>query len=271
MAAVEVTAPARARGTRDWVVVATQELRDLWIGGRGMLLCFAFSLLLGALAYLSATNEALNFLERREAVSLMVQVTVAVGALLALLAGADAISGERERGTLETLLLTPVSRRHIATGKLVVALTLWFATFAITVPYVWLLGRGVAIVGDALAVGLVVGTLLAVFLTSLGVVLSIFAASNRVSLSLSLFILFALFAPTLFPTGARQGWAGDFLYRTNPMTAGEDYVGKIVVSGHAWSQDLSLLVSPLVAAVVCAAVAAILSAGFIHLRGGVSG
>src|ERR671925_512799 len=239
MAAVEVTAPARARGTRDWVVVATQELRDLWIGGRGMLLCFAFSLLLGALAYLSATNEALNFLERREAVSLMVQVAVAVGALLALLAGADAISGERERGTLETLLLTPVSRRHIATGKL--------------------------------AVGLVVGTLLAVFLTSLGVVLSIFAASNRVSLSLSLFILFALFAPTLFPTGARQGWAGDFLYRTNPMTAGEDYVGKIVVSGHAWSQDLSLLMSPLVAAVVCAAVAAILSGRFIHLRGGVSG
>src|ERR671925_418834 len=99
MAAVEVTAPARARGTRDWVVVATQELRDLWIGGRGMLLCFAFSLLLGALAYLSATNEALNFLERREAISLMVQVAVAVAALLALLAGADAISGERERGT----------------------------------------------------------------------------------------------------------------------------------------------------------------------------
>src|SRR5919109_5246626 len=263
--------PVEGHGTRDWGVVFAQELRDLWIGGRGLLFSFAFSLLLGALAYLGATNEALNFLERREAVSLTMQVAIAIGALLALVAGADAISGERERGTLETLLLTPVSRRHIATGKLVVALSLWLAAFAITVPYVWLLGRGVDIVGHTLAVGLVVGTLLAVFLTSLGVILSIFAASNRVSLSLSLFILFALFAPTLFPTGARQGWAGDFLYRTNPMTAGEDYVGKIVVSGHAWSQDLSLLMSPLVAAVVCAAVAAILSGRFIHLRGGVSG
>ena len=91
-------------------VVARQELRDLWIGGRGLLLAFAFSILLSAITYLGATNEALNFLERREAVNLTLQVAVGVGALLALLAAADAISGERERGTLESLLLTPVDR-----------------------------------------------------------------------------------------------------------------------------------------------------------------
>ena len=33
-----------------------QELRDLWIGGRGLVLTFAFSLLLSVIAYLVATN-----------------------------------------------------------------------------------------------------------------------------------------------------------------------------------------------------------------------
>src|SRR5213592_1728806 len=182
MVAVESTARPRA-----WAVVTGQELRDLWLGGRGLLLSLAFSGLLSVLSYLVATNKALNFLEQRESVNLTLQVAIAVGALLALLAAADTISGERERGTLETLLLTPVPRFELTAGKLLAAFSLWVAAFAITIPYVWFLGRGVGIVAAALAVGALVGSLLALFLTSLGVLVSIFARSNRVSLSLSLF------------------------------------------------------------------------------------
>ena len=82
-------------------IVLEQELRALWLGGRALVMCFAFSLLLSVIAYLVATNTDLNFLEQRESVNLTLQVAIAVGALLALLAAADTISGERERGTLE--------------------------------------------------------------------------------------------------------------------------------------------------------------------------
>jgi ABC-2 type transport system permease protein len=233
-----------------------------------MALSLAFSLLLSVLAYLVATNQALNFLEQRESVNLTLQVALAVGALLALLAAADTFSGERERGTLETLLLTPVSRLELVGGKLGAALTLWLAAFAITIPYVWFLGRGVGIVAVALATGVIVGTLLAVFLTSLGVVISVFARTNRVSLSLSLFVLLALFAPTQFPTGAQQGWAGDLLLRANPLTAGEHYVGKIVVDGHPWSQDAAWLISPLVAALLALGVAVFVGSRCVRLSPG---
>ena len=57
----------------------------------------------------------------------------------------------------------------------------------ITLPYVWFLGRGVGIVGDAVVTGAVVGTLLALSLASLGLLISVFSTSNRVSLSASLF------------------------------------------------------------------------------------
>jgi ABC-2 type transport system permease protein len=273
MTTVEQTAdPAAESGAAPgWTVVVEQELRDLWLGGRGLLLSVAFSLLLSIIAYLVATNTALNFLEHRESVNLVLQVAIAVGGLLTLLAAADAVSGERERGTLESILLSPVARSQIAVGKVLAALSLWVAAFVITVPYAWFLGRGVGIVGDALVTGVVVGTLLAVFLASLGLIVSLFAGSNRVSLSLSLFVLLALFAPTQLPSSAQQGWAGELLLRVNPLTAGEHYVGKILVSGHAWTQDLSWLASPLAAAVVLAAAAPILGARFMLLRGGVAG
>jgi len=260
------------RGVRaGWLVVLDQELRDLWIGGRGLYLSLAFSVLLSVLTYLVATNTALNFLEQPEAVNLTVQVAIAVGALLSLLAAADAVSGERERGTLESLLLAPVPRLEITAGKGLAALSLWLAAFAISVPYVWFLGHGLAVVGDALATGLLVGTLLAIFLASLGVVVSLFTASNRISLSVSLFLLLALFAPTQLPSGAQRGWAGNLFLRANPVTAGEHYVGEILVSGHAWSEDAAWLIAPTVAAVLFAAAACILGARFLRLRGRASG
>ena len=99
-----------------WLVVAEQEVRDLWVSGRAPVLLFAFSVLLSGVTYLAATNLDINFLEQREAVDLILQVAVAVGVLVTLVVSADGISGERERGTLESLLLTPVSRRATVGG-----------------------------------------------------------------------------------------------------------------------------------------------------------
>ena len=48
-------------------------------------------------------------------------------------------------------------------------------------------------------------------------------------------------------------------------------MGKIVVNNHAWSEDLSWLISPVIAAVVFTAAASVLGARYIRLRGGVSG
>src|SRR6185312_14358346 len=168
MTAVALSPPRRA-----WLTVARQELRDLWLGGRALGLLLAFSLLLSAMTYLT------------------LQIGVAVGALLVLLTTADAISGERERGTLESLLLAPVHRVDLVAGKGVSALSIWLTAFAIATPYVWFLARGVGIAGVALAAGFVVGTLLALFLAGLGLLVSSVSRSNRVSLSVSLFLLLA--------------------------------------------------------------------------------
>jgi ABC-2 type transport system permease protein len=260
--------PAARDGAPAWTIVGGQELRNLWLGGRGLLLTFGFSLLLSVMAYLVATNTELNFLEQRESVSLLVQVAIGVGALLALLVAADAFSGERERGTLESLLLTPASRLSLTGGKLLASLSIWLAAFAVAIPYVWFLGRDVEILGKAVLSGLLVGTLMAVFLASLGMLISVFARSNRVSLSLSLFLLLAFFAPTQLPAPAQQGWAGDLLLHVNPVTAGERYVGRIIINDRPWSTDASWLVSPFVAAAVLAVAALVVGGRFVRLRGG---
>lgn len=264
------TGSSRPGRPGDWTIVARQEIRDLWLSGRGLVLTLAFSVLLSVIAYLVATNEALNYLEQRETVHLCLQVAMALGALLALLAAANAISGERERGTLESLLVTPVSRSSIVIGKLLAALSLWIAAFVVAVPYIWFLGRDVGAVGAALGAGALVGTLLAVFLAALGGVVSILSGSNRMSLAISLFLLLALYVPTQLPTRATRGWVGEWLLRVNPMTAGGRYVDRIVVSGHGWGDNLSWLATPAIGAVVAVA-AVLVAARYMSLNRGSAG
>ena len=243
------------------------ELGDIWVAGRALAMMLAFSLLLSVTTYLVATNQALNFLEQREAVNLTLQIGVAVGALIVLLGAADALSGERERGTLESLLLTPVPRRDLVLGKGLAALSLWLGAFVVLVPYVWFIGRGINIVGVALLSGLAVGTLLAVFLAGLGLLVSALAGSNRMSLSISLFILLALYAPNQLPTGAQQGWAGDLILRIDPFSSASHYLGRIVVDGYSAGQDASWLLSPVIAAVLTTA-GALIFGGRVSLRAG---
>ena len=261
-------APAAERGAPAVGIVAGQELRDLWLGGRALLMILGFSVLLSVIAYLTATNTALNFLEQRESVSLTLQVAIGVGSLLALLVAADTFSGERERGTLESLLLTPAveaadHRREAACGAVSVVRGLPRDDPVRLVPRPgrrsdrgraphrlrrWYPARDLP--------------------ASLGLVISVFAGSNRVSLSLSLLILLALFAPTQLPAGAQKGWGETLLYFI-PVTAGERYVSRIVVDGHPWDQDLTWLISSIVAAVVFAVLALVVGSRFVHLRGGV--
>ncbi|RZU11280.1 ABC-2 type transport system permease protein [Kribbella rubisoli] len=240
-----------------WNVVATQESRDLWIGGRGPVLIFGYSILLSAITYLAATNRAMNFLEQREAVNLMVQVALAVGVLLTVAISADTISGERERGTLEALLLTPAPRRAIVIGKLAAAATIWLACLIVAIPYLWVLGRGVSGAGQAAVLTLVVGTLVAVGLGGLGMIFSAWSNSNRTSLASGLLLLLVLFAPTQLPALPKTGF-GQLLTRINPIGSALHYISQVLVARRSWTQDLDYLISPLVIAV--AAVGALLIA-----------
>ena len=259
---------AGPRGEASWRVVAGQEVRDLWFGGRGLMVLFGFSVLMSVLTYLTASSQELNFLEQREAVGLAAQVAVAVGVLVTLVVSADALSGERERGTLENLLLTSVPRRSIAVGKLIAALTLWIGTFLVSAPYLWVLGRGISLWVQALLASLLVGTVLAAGLAAVGLLISSVSSSNKVSLTASLLLLLALFTPTQLPT-MPHGWFGSALGHLNPVTAGIDYLDAVLVAGRSWTTGLSALLSPVALALVAGGILVGAAPRVIRLPGGV--
>jgi ABC-2 type transport system permease protein len=137
----------------------------------------------------------------------------------------------------------------------------------VSVPYVWVLGRGVRIVGPALLSGFLVGTLLAVGLAALGVLISALANTNRLSLAVSLLLLLTLFAPTQLPA-LPQSWFGDVLLRLNPVAAGLRYLTGLLVTGHGWARDLSYLIAPVLTVVLAGGALILAGPRIVRLSGG---
>src|SRR6266567_851793 len=103
---------AASSTTPTWRIVFVRELHELWMGGKAPVLLLIFSILLGIIAYMLSTNNELSLMSTQSMVYEMLKAAISASLFICLIIGADSISGERERATLEALLLTPTSRRQ---------------------------------------------------------------------------------------------------------------------------------------------------------------
>ena len=212
-----------------WWVMFTKEMRDLWIGGRALNLTIAYTILLGGYAYWMASASGVSLIPPKEMVFELVKAALLAGVFMGLIVGADSLSGERERATLEPLMLSPASRRQLVVAKFLAACSMWPVLLLITVPLFKVLSQGDEVFGQTVLWGSVFGVALTGF-TALGMIVSWRSASNKTSMaiSLALFLLFAL--PTQLPGNAQGSVVGLFGQAVNPLGAYRHFLAKVLVN-----------------------------------------
>ena len=233
-----------------WWLVFTRELADLWIGGKALNLILIYSILLGFMSYLLATNSELSLIPPKEMVYETLKIAMAVSLFIGLIIGADSLSGERERSTFEGLLLTPTSRRQIVVGKFLAAVSPWPAALVISVPYLSVLSQGDEILWPAVLWGALLGSVLAPAYTGLGMLVSFWSNTNKTSYFISLGIYILLLVPAQLPGRAQTGAAGQFVQWVNPVAAANHFLSKHLVNYRPLDEFWPWLASPVVFAVL---------------------
>jgi ABC-2 type transport system permease protein len=217
-------------GSAPWWLVFKKELRDLWVGGRALNLTIAYMVLLGGYAYWMARDSGVSLIPPKEMVFELLKAELLAGIFMGLIIGADSLSGERERATLEGLLLTPTSRRQLVLAKFLAACSTWPVALLVTVPYFKVLSQGDEVFGQAVLWGAAFGTVLTPGFTALGMLVSARSNSNKTSMfvSLALFLVFVL--PTQLPGNAQGGFIGLLGQQVNPLGAYRYFLAKILVN-----------------------------------------
>ncbi len=228
-----------------WWLVFKQELAELWIGGRVLNLLILFTLLMSLTAYLLANNNELSLLPTRQAVFVALEAAITFGLFIGLIISAESISGERERATLEPLLLTPTNRRQIVFGKFLAALTPWPVAFLLAIPYLVALSRGDAVLGEALLYGGVMGSVLTVAFACFGTLVSIWSNSNKISLFICLLVYMVSLLPAQLPTEFHPTPIGLLIDSTIPLESSRQFLQQTLVNSVAVDQVKHFLIAPI--------------------------
>ena len=240
----------RREGRPTWLLIFSRELFELWVGGKAIVLVIIYSVLLGMTAFVTSNNSELELIPPKELVFMTLSTAIAMGLFIGLITGADSISGERERGTLEALLLTPTSRRQIVLGKFLAAVSPWPLALALAYPYLALFSQG----GDAwiraLLWGAFIGSLLTLAFTALGMLVSIWSNSNKTSMVVALVIYISFYIPTQCAGAAQTGVTGRMFKRVDPMESGNHFLEKILVNNRTLAEMWSWLAAPVILVVL---------------------
>lgn len=227
-------------------LIARKESGELLKSGRGLAWLLALSVILSVFSLLFVSNTELSLLDNAEVVYMVMGTITALGALLAVVLGSDAIAGEKERGSLVALLLTPVSTGDIVLGKMGGLVSAWIVTYLLSLPYLWAVGSSGQNLVEAVAYLAVLGTPVVLGFGFYALGLSARLGNVRAALITALITLMLLASPLLLGPGLRQSVIGKAFDAVNPFSAALNSFDSVVIDSQPFSMQLGRLAVTLV-------------------------
>jgi ABC-2 type transport system permease protein len=246
--------------------IALKESKESLYAVRGSVWAVLSAIVLSLMSYLLLTDQELSLLDQSEMLYIIASLTVGLGLLVSGILASDSVAGERERTTLESLLLTPVGRGPLMLGKIGAILASWLLVFVISTPYILVVGSGAGLSGEALLYTFLLGTLCIAGFTTLTVGISCLVGSGRSATLAAMAILIAMAAPTLLGTVLQNSWFGTIYNALSPFAQVRLSLDSVIVDKEGISIQLAHIVI-LVFFVILAGAFAMIAARRISLEG----
>jgi ABC-2 type transport system permease protein len=194
-----------------------KELREQVLSLKGVIWMILAALMFSGLSYSFITVKELSVLAQVEIINTFLKVVVGFGLLMTLISAAASIAGEKEQGTLESLLLLPLSKTRMVFSKWLGAMIIWLVIAIIAVPYLLSLGYGTSLYSSIMLFVFVFGTITVGSYTAVALALSALLQSskNAIIVSVSLFLVTAL--PAFFGTSLKKSGFGKVIDTISPL------------------------------------------------------
>jgi ABC-type transport system involved in multi-copper enzyme maturation permease subunit len=223
-----------------WTIIYKESAQALR-SQRGLFFLLAFSGLLSAFSLLLVSNRELSLLDNAQVVYMMDGVVLAAGALLAAILGSDAYAGEKERGTLVSLLCTPIAPNTLLAGKALGLLFSWGIMFIVSTPYLWAVGASGQNLGAAVLYLALFGTPVVLGFGYLAMALSAHTGSVLSSLLSTVTILMLAVSPLVIGPSLRGTTIGRALDAINPFAGALNTFDSVIIDSEPFSAQVGRL------------------------------
>lgn len=219
-------------------LIARKEAGELLSSARGLGWLATLAAAMSAFGLLMVGNRQLSLLDNAQVVYDMSGIVIVLGALLAVVVGVDAVAGERDRGSLIPLLISPVPRTAILFGKIGGQTIAWAVMLAVSIPYLWAVGSTNPNLGASILGVIVLGTPVVLGFGFLAMGLASRLTSSIGTLLTCLIVLTVSASPLLLGPSLRQSALGRMFDAVNPFSGAVNALDATII------HNQSLLAQP---------------------------
>jgi ABC-2 type transport system permease protein len=218
---------------------------------KGLGFLFVVSLLLSIMSFGFISVKELSLLDQPTVVMTAFRLLLGINILIAMVIGSTMIAGEKERGTLESLLLTPLTKRKIILGKLLAIIVFWLMVTLISLPYFIVLAYGTSMLPTILFFLYVVGTALVVAFSSIALIFSTLLSSTKNAMMMGILVFLITIVPMFLSTTMKKAGFASWINRYSPVSASMKTMKDLFIN-RLGASDIAVDLVPVLAFVLIA-------------------
>lgn len=206
-----------------------KELRESLYESKGLWMIAAVSVILTALCILATTIREASAFSQTDVLQYAIKAVLFLTLMVCMVLGASSFVAEREENTLESLLLTPISKLQLTLSKYVGSLLIGFVLLLVSVPYILAISAGSGLTASALFISFFCGLLTLLAFTGIAVMLSVLLESTKASILTSVLILLVLTFPAFLKGILKLSAVGRFFLSIDPIACCFNLMEKMLV------------------------------------------
>lgn len=210
--------------------IILKEIKENIFAMKGTLWLFVVALLFSGMSYSFVTVKELSLLAQTEVVVTMGKMILGVSLLISIILSSVSFSNEKEQGTIESVLLTPINSVQLAIGKLMGTLFMWFLILLVSIPYIVTLGHGTQIVLSMIKFIAIAGTMMIFIYSCFSISLSILMGSSKNAMITSIVFFLITAIPSFLSTTIKKVGFGMILNKLSPLSNATNLMKGIIIN-----------------------------------------
>lgn len=208
--------------------IIRKEFRESLYDSKGLWLIVACACVLSGLCVLVISIKEGSVLAQNDVLQYAMKAVLFLTITISMVLGSACFAAEREENTMESLLLTPVSKVSLTLAKYLGVLVIGLLLYLVSVPYLIAIGYGSGLTGRAIGMTFFGGILLLLAFTALSVVLSIVMSSSKASILTSILLMTVLTVPAVLKGLFQLSGLGLALLKIDPVACCFDMMSKLL-------------------------------------------
>lgn len=222
--------------------IVKKEFKESLYENKGIWMMFAATIVLSALCFLVTNIKEGAVLAQSDILGYAIKAELFLTLTISMVLGASAFASEREENTLESLLLTPISKWNLTFGKFLGVMVVGVLLLVISIPYLIAIGLGSGLVLDATMILLLCGLMLLIAFTSIAIGLSIIVGNSKASILASVLMMIILTFPAFVQGLFKLSPIGTFLLKIDPMAGCFNMMSAILMDRRSFLSQMNNII-----------------------------